>query len=181
MDILNKITTIIESILLYKKTISIALLLCVFVFLAHKYRKQISLFCFEQKRIILLKIKIKLHNCLRFLMKLYEFNFLLPIWYIMLWVGVFIFTCINWSKFNAIEWLNPSKESILFIWLIILSLIPFCNCEILNFKFTTNNMLNNPNAKKISEKDKKHNEAIIDGLKKELEDCNTLTKGGKNV
>ena len=53
--------------------------------------------------------------------------------------------------------------------------------EILNFKFTTNNMLNNPNAKKISEKDKKHNEAIIDGLKKELEDYNTLTKGGKNV
>ena len=42
-------------------------------------------------------------------------------------------------------------------------------------------LLNNPNAKKISEKDKKHNEAIIDGLKKELEDYNTLTKGGKNV
>lgn len=95
-------------------------------------------------------------------------------------MGVFIFASINWSKFNAIEWLNPSKESILFIWLIILSLIPFGNCEILNFKFTTNNMLNNPNAKKISEKDKKHNEAIIDGLKKELENY-TLTKGGKNV
>ena len=180
MSILNKITTIIESILLYKKIIFIALFLCVFVFLAHKFRKQISLYRFEQKRIILLKIKIKLHNCLRFLMQLYEFNFLLPIWYIVLWMGVFIFTCINWSKFTIIEWLNPSKESILFIWLIILSLIPFGNCEILNFKFTTNNMLNNPNAKKISEKDKKNNETIIDGFKKELENYTSI-KGGKNV
>lgn len=180
MDILNKITTIIESVLLYKKTIFIALFLCVFVFLAYKFRKQIFLYCFEQKRIILLKIKIKLHNCLRFLIRLYEFNLLLPIWYVLLWLGVFVFVCINWSKFTVVDWLNPSKESVLFIWLVILSLIPFGNCEILNFKFTTNNMLNNPNAKKISEKDKKNNEAIIDGLKKELENY-TSTKGGKDV
>lgn len=113
-------------------------------------------------------------------MRLYEFNLLLPIWYFILCVIVFIFVCINWSKFTIIDWKCSSKEAFLFIWLIILSLIPFGNCEILNFKFTTNNMLNNPNAKNISEKDKKNNNAIIDSYQKELKNI-TSAKGGKNV
>lgn len=180
MGILNKIYDLLSSLLFYRKTIFIILLLLFFVFLSYKYRKQLYLFYFEQKKIIDLKIKIIMHSCLMYLILLYEFNLILPIWYILLYLVVFIFVCINWSGFSVVDWKSPSKEAILFIWLIVLSIIPFGNCEILNFKFTSNNMLNNPNAKKISEAYKKNKKALLDSLEKELNNINS-TKGGKNV
>ncbi len=181
MDIfINKINGLLSLFLFYKETIFVNILLFLSIFLAYKYRKKIQSFYFEQKRILVIRIKMAMHSCLMHLISLYEFNLLLPIWYILLCFAVFIFVCINWSGFNVIDWKSPSKESVLLIWLIILSIIPFGNCEILNFKFTSNNMLNNPNAKKISETYKKNKKVLLDSLEKELNGI-TSVKGGKNV
>ena len=177
---LNKVYSILEILWLYKKAIFLFVLLAVLLFFFYRFKEKLCKLYLEQRKIFSLKRKIILHNFLKSLIYLYEFNFLVPILYFILFLFVLIYVCINWSNFSVIDWKCPRKEAILFIWLIVLSIIPFGNCEILNFKFTTNNMLNNPNAKKLSSKDKKTSDEILESYNKELNEI-ISQKGGKNV
>ena len=61
--------------------------------------------------------------------------------FLILFVTVTILCAKNWNNFNTFNWKEPSKESLLFLWLIVLSIIPFGNCEVFGFKFNSNGNL----------------------------------------
>jgi len=123
----------------------------------------------HQKVTLILKIKWQQFLCI--VNRLHKYNMLLITWYFIIFTMVFIVCLFCWHNFLSFDWKNPSKESIVFLWLIILSIIPFGNCEFFNFKIRSNGSLNNQNAAKIPNEDieKNINKTIqnyMDELKK---------------
>jgi len=127
-----------------------------------------------------IKLEIIRHQAINDILYLHRHNLLVTIWYLVIFLGILI-TCIyNWDKIGDIKFNPPSKYSILFVWLVILSLIPFGNGEILGFKFQSNGSLGNPNCEQIPKedienRDEKIREArdkIISGIKAEKESLN---------
>lgn len=112
------------------------------------------------------------------LMLLYNYRLLLFLWYLILFVTVTVLCAKNWNNFIGINWKEPSKESLLFLWLIVLSIIPFGNCEVFGFKFNSNGNLNP--GEQIPKEILDNKLAMIENCKQQLRNFQN-SSGGKNV
>lgn len=112
------------------------------------------------------------------LILLYNYRLFLFIWYLVLFVTVTILCAKNWNNFNTFNWKEPSKESLLFLWLIVLSIIPFGNCEVFGFKFNSNGNLSQ--GEQIPKEILDNRLAMIESCKQQLKAFEN-SSGGKNV
>ena len=112
------------------------------------------------------------------LILLYNYRMFLFIWYLILFVTVTILCAKNWNNFDTFNWKEPSKESLLFLWLIVLSIIPFGNCEVFGFKFNSNGNLSQ--GEQIPKEILDNRFAMIESCKQQLKTFEN-SSGGKNV
>lgn len=112
------------------------------------------------------------------LIHLYNYRLLLFIWYFVLFVTVAFLCAKNWNNFSSFNWKDPSKESLLFLWLIVLSIIPFGNCEVFGFKFNSNGNLSK--GEQIPKEILDNRLAMIECCKQQLKKFEN-SSGGKNV
>ncbi len=178
--------SLLQQVLYYAKMcvpiliIIIILGIIIYCFKIFKIYNKIKIWVAIELKKTILRIKTRWQEFLNVLFYLHEHNLLLIVWYFIIFGLVLLACLICWHSIIDINWRMPSKEGILLIWLIILSIVPFGNCQLLGFKFDSNGTLNNINATEIPKDEIENRNKIIDKLKEEL---NTLEKnnGGGNV
>jgi hypothetical protein len=130
---------------------------------------------------LLLLIEIKEAECYKNLAFLYKHNLIILIWYFVLFISILILCIISWHEVNELSFTHPTKDTALFILLIIFVLLPFGNMEILGIKVTSNKPLNNNEAIPIPDKISSDKEKTIKDLKQQWVEICRLKEDNKNA
>jgi hypothetical protein len=155
-----------------------AIIVVLFIIGFFYFKSKITNFFHNKIQIIITSLKTLGNYLLVALIHLYNYRLLLFIWYFILFVTVTFLCAKNWNNFNSFNWKEPSKESLLFLWLIVLSIIPFGNCEVFGFKFNSNGNLSP--REQIPKEILDNRLAMIESCKQQLKNFeNSL--GGTNV
>lgn len=163
---------------LYLIYILIAIISVLLIITFCYFKSNIVNFIRNKIQIIITSLKTLGNYLLVALIHLYNYRLLLFIWYFVLFVTVTFLCAKNWNNFNSFDWKEPSKESLLFLWLIVLSIIPFGNCEVFGFKFNSNGNLSQ--VEQIPKEILDNRLAMIESCKQQLKNFEN-SSGGKNV
>ena len=175
--------TIINFIQNHSFLLLIILLSINFLCLVYKLIKVVTKkdFLNETCQKLLLIIEIKKAECYKNFTFLYKHNLIILIWYFVLFLSALILCIINWNRISELSFTPPTKDTVLFVLLIILALLPFGNMEILGIKVTSNKPLNNNEAKPIPDKISSDKEKTIKDLKQQLDDICKITEDNKHA
>lgn len=165
----------VTSYLIYIIFVIISILLIVGV---SYFKSNIISFIHDRIQKIVISLKTFGNYLLIVLIHLYNYRLLLFMWYLVLFITVTMLCAKNWNNFNCFNWKEPSKESLLFLWLIVLSIIPFGNCEVFGFKFNSNGNLSQ--GEQIPKEILDNRLAMIESCKQQLKKFEN-SSGGNNV
>lgn len=164
--------------IIYLAYFFIAIISILLIIIFCYFKSNIINFIHNKIQKIIITLKTFINYLLVVLIHLYNYRLLLFIWYFIIFVIVTFLCAKNWNNFHSFDWKEPSKESLLFLWLIVLSIIPFGNCKVFGFKINSNGSFSK--GEQIPQEILDNRLAIIENCKQQLIKIEN-SSGGNNV